>query len=256
MGSKLFYPGNVLDAARERIEWVFDTFGLVAVSVSGGKDSTVLFELAYAEAERRQQTITVFFLDQESEYQGSVDTVRGIMARPWVRACWYQVPLRMTNATSYRAEFFHAWQPEQAWMRAKEATAMTQAPGAPDRFYPFMEWFERQMGEDACLMIGLRGDEALNRYRAVSKHPAVPGKSWTSKGQGGSVLAYPLYDWHVSDIWRFIGREQVAYNPVYDKLYWLGVPEKEQRVSFLLHEHSFQSLTYLRAIEPDILPVN
>lgn len=33
---------NVLEAAQQRIAWVFDTFPRIYVSFSGGKDSTVM----------------------------------------------------------------------------------------------------------------------------------------------------------------------------------------------------------------------
>lgn len=44
---------NVLDAARARMAMVFDRFERVEVSVSGGKDSTVLLHLAQQEGLRR-----------------------------------------------------------------------------------------------------------------------------------------------------------------------------------------------------------
>ena len=37
---------DVLTAARERISYIFDNFEKIIVSVSGGKDSTVLCHLA------------------------------------------------------------------------------------------------------------------------------------------------------------------------------------------------------------------
>lgn len=37
---KRYLGQNVLDAARSRIKWVFDTFPKIYISFSGGKDST------------------------------------------------------------------------------------------------------------------------------------------------------------------------------------------------------------------------
>ena len=51
---KIYLKQNVLEAARERIAWVFDEFdGEIEVAFSGGKDSTVILELALEEAEKR-----------------------------------------------------------------------------------------------------------------------------------------------------------------------------------------------------------
>lgn len=64
---------SVLDAARERIAFVFDHFKEVHVSISGGKDSTVLAHLALIEARRRNRKVGLFFLDEEVVYQSTVD---------------------------------------------------------------------------------------------------------------------------------------------------------------------------------------
>ncbi len=47
---------NVLRAAVERINWVFDTFAEICLSFSGGKDSTVLFHLV-ADIARRKNDV-------------------------------------------------------------------------------------------------------------------------------------------------------------------------------------------------------
>ena len=41
---------NVLEAARQRIAWTFDTFEKISVSFSAGKDSTVMLHLVMDEA--------------------------------------------------------------------------------------------------------------------------------------------------------------------------------------------------------------
>ncbi len=252
-GRKIFVGLDVLEAARRRVAWTFEHYERVVVSVSGGKDSTVLFELAHAEAVRRDRQVFLFFLDQEAEYQASIDVVTGMMARPNVVPMWFQVPLRMTNATSYVDEFFYAWDPaaEDRWMRRPVPIAVREAPGAPDRFYPFIGWVEARFGEGTAFLVGLRADEALNRFRAVTRHPAVPGVPWTSKAAGGAVSVYPIYDWAFDDVWTFLGRFGVAYNRVYDWMYAREFGINEMRVSFLLHEHSFNSMTTLQEFEPE-----
>jgi len=66
---------NVLEAARERIAFVFEHYEDIIVSISGGKDSTVLAHLALSEAHKRERRIGVHFLDEEVVYQSSVDQV-------------------------------------------------------------------------------------------------------------------------------------------------------------------------------------
>ncbi len=42
---KIALGKNVLEAAQERVQWIFDTFEQITLSFSGGKDSTALFHL-------------------------------------------------------------------------------------------------------------------------------------------------------------------------------------------------------------------
>lgn len=57
---QLYLQQNVLQAARDRIGWVFSNFKTVKVSISGGKDSTVLAELCWREAQERGRLLHVF----------------------------------------------------------------------------------------------------------------------------------------------------------------------------------------------------
>ncbi|EFL6815167.1 TPA: phosphoadenosine phosphosulfate reductase family protein [Escherichia coli] len=59
---------NVLRAAVERINWVFDTFEEICLSFSGGKDSTVLFHLVADIARRKKRRFSVLFIDWEAQY--------------------------------------------------------------------------------------------------------------------------------------------------------------------------------------------
>ena len=250
-GRKISLPQNVLDAATERISMLFDRYENIVYSVSGGKDSTVLAELVQREASRRGRAVHPFFLDQEAEYESTIEIIRRIMYGKGVIPHWLQCPVRMTNATSYEEEFLYAWGPGEEWMRAKEPIAITEATGAPDRFYPLIDWFERQWGPDTAFLVGLRSEESLNRFGAVTRNPGVDNINWSSKGSGHIVKFYPLYDWTFEDIWTFIGTEGVPYNRVYDWMWVKGHNIQEMRVSNLVHERAFKINADLQEFEPN-----
>lgn len=250
---KVHLQETVLEAARARIVNVFDRFEHVHASVSGGKDSLVLFFLALAEARRRGRPLHVFFLDQEAEYAATIDVIRWMMSQPGVVPLWYQVPLYLTNATSYLVDQLYAWGPGEPWMREKEPGAIGAIEGKyPQRFYPFFEWWEREQPAGSAFLVGLRAEEGVTRFRAVTKHPGLPDLPWSSKTKrAGSVKLYPLYDWGMGDVWKLIRDEALPYNRVYDALYALGHGVyNTMRVSNLIHEIAFRSLAELALIEP------
>ena len=252
--NKTYRDQNVLEAARERISWIFDRFERVQVSVSSGKDSGVVWHLARTEAVRRGRTIEVFFLDQEAEYQATVDQMRVMMSAKGVVPRWYQVPIYMTNATSYEQDALYAWGPGEQWMREKEPTSIHSIDDEyPQRFYPFFEWIEKTAPAGTAFLVGLRAEEGIDRFRAVVKHPGVDGVPWTTRTKNpDNFKCYPIYDWGMGDVWRLTHTENIPYNRIYDLRWAMGCGVyNDNRVSNLIHEMSFRSLPDLAALEPE-----
>ena len=102
---------TVLDAARERLAFIFDHFETVIVSVSGGKDSTVLAHLSLTEAARRGRKVGINFIDEEVVFQSTVDQVEHLMGLfPEATAkLWLQVPFNLTNSCSTTEGQLHCW---------------------------------------------------------------------------------------------------------------------------------------------------
>jgi predicted phosphoadenosine phosphosulfate sulfurtransferase len=256
---KLYLQKNVLQAAQERISWLFSSFKNVVVSVSGGKDSTVTFELAWRHAQEIGRDVHVFFLDQEAEYANTIGIVRGMYDRPGVIPHWWQSPFKMSNATSYEEPLFHAWGEGLEWMREREPGKDSFKDEVPIKahkrncaaFYHMVEYSEQQWGADTALLIGLRSEESLNRYGAVTRNPGIEGVNWCSKSTGKAFKFYPIYDWTFEDIWTYIGNESVPYNKVYDWMYVKGFRIPSIRVSNLIHENAFGCLTTLHEFEPE-----
>lgn len=251
---KQYRDESVLDAARARMRFVFDRFERVFVSVSGGKDSGVLARLALDEAQARGRTIGLFFLDQEAEYQATVDLMRDLMAQPGVDPLWYQVPIYMTNATSYEQDMLYAWGPGEEWMREREPASIHKIDADyPQRFYDFFDWWENQQPDGSAFLVGLRAEEGIKRFRAVTKNPGMPDVKWSSKTKKpNSFKMYPIYDWGIGDVWKFTADERVPYNRIYDLRFAMGCGTyNDNRVSNLIHEMAFRSLVDLAALEPD-----
>lgn len=262
------YTGKtVLEAARERIAFVFDHFENIIVSVSGGKDSTVLAHLALSEAHRRGRRIGVFLLDEEVMYQSSVEQVEYLMAMfpEATKRMWLQVPFYLTNATSLVEGQLQCWEPgeHKIWMRPKRADAVKARPWGPEHekignaakgfgFYDAIAAFER-LHAGAAFLVGLRAaGESPNRWRAVVKNPVTIGgrKVFWGTRREQSVSLYPIYDWNVHDVWRYIHDERLRYSKIYDYQFRKGYPVNEMRVSSLIHERAFRSICDLPEFEP------
>lgn len=242
---------NTLKAARERISFVFDEFKDINVSISSGKDSTVLFYLCVQEAEKRGRKITAFFQDQEAEYNSSINLMQIMMRHPSVKPAWYQVPIYMTNATSTTDYFLYAWGEGEKWMREKDPLAIHSIKEEyPKRFYDFFRWYEKK-NPDAAYLIGLRADESIMRYRAVTKHAGYKNLKWSTL-DGGIKKFYPIYDWTIHDVWKFIYEFNLPYNKIYDLMYQSNYSiYSGMRVSNLIHEKSYKCLVDLPKFEPE-----
>lgn len=251
--AKIFLEQNVLDAARERISMVFDNFENIIVSISGGKDSTALYWLAMEEAKKRQKPIGIFFLDQEAEYQATIDQIENLMQHPLAIPMWYQVPIRMTNATSFQKDMLYAWGKGENWIREKHPMAIHSIERKyPKRFYNFFHWLESTT-KDTAFLIGLRAEEGINRVRAAIKNPGWNNVMWSKKTKSLSTFRfYPIYDWGMGDVWKYIYENGFGYNAIYDKMYSAnhGV-YNTMRVSNLIHEKSFYCLADLQTLEPE-----
>lgn len=258
---------NVLVAARERIGFVFDHFESIIVSISGGKDSTVLAHLALVEAQRRQRRIGLHFLDEEVVYQSSVEQVDYLMDLfpENVSKLWLQIEFHLTNATSVAEGQLVCWEAgkHKEWMRAKKAFAIQHRMWAPESqtvrdknkgfgFYDVIENFERCY-KDTAFLVGLRAaGESPNRWRAMVKNPidvhGVP-VYWGSN-KGANCAMYPIYDWNFHDVWRYIHDEKLRYSKIYDMQFKKGYPINQMRISSLIHERSFKSICDLPEFEP------
>ena len=262
---QIFQHESVLEAARRRIAAAFDDYENICVSVSGGKDSTVLAHLVLTEAKKRDRRVMVFFLDEEVDYEATIDQIRYIMYEMYPDVAvpmWFQFPFALTNATSLEEGQLIAWEPgkHKIWMRSREPRSIHNIPWEAETitirnkvkgfgFYDVIENFESHR-KDTCFFVGLRAIESPNRWGTVSKHPGHKDWCWTTNKVNGNISAYPIYDWYFQDIWKYIYDNNLRYNRIYDLMWKDGIPAQEIRVSSLIHERSFKAIVELPKYEP------
>lgn len=254
---------DVFSAARQRVAWVFDTFGKVSVSFSGGKDSTVLLHLAAEEARRRRRRIGCLFVDWEAQFSATIKHVEAMydLYADVLDPYWVCLPLTTVNSCSQVEPEWVCWdeRKEAVWVRRPPARAITDPDSLSfyrDRmtFEEFAPAFGRWYAGDAltCHLVGLRAVESLNRLRAlIQRKSKFDGRAWTTWLGGPAWNAYPLYDWHAADIWTYTAREGKAYNPVYDLMHRAGLTPHQMRIDEPFGDETRRSLWLYHVLEPD-----
>jgi predicted phosphoadenosine phosphosulfate sulfurtransferase len=253
---KIYTSKTVYDAAIERIEWLFDEFEHVVIAFSGGKDSTVVFHLALEVARRRNRLpLTVMWIDQEAEWQATVEQQRYVMTHPDVRPRWYQMPFKLFNATSATEHWLNCWDPaeEARWMRPRETYSIHENVYGCDRFHDMFNAIMRVEYDKTpvCVIGGVRCEESPTRLTALT---SVATYKWATWGKlldkkRGHYTMYPIYDWLLTDVWKAIYDHDWPYNAIYDAQYRYGIAPRDMRVSNVHHETAVQHLFYMQEVE-------
>lgn len=254
---KIYTKKTVLEASLDRIRYLFDEFENVVVGFSGGKDSTVTLQLAlHIAREKNRLPLKVIFVDQEAEWQGTIDYVNEVMANPEIEPYWFQMPMVITNNASSYNRYSKCWDPteEANWIHPKSPMAKTENIYGTERFHDLFEAIFKVEFRDlrSCYLAGVRTEESPKRYVALTDNITYKTITW------GKVLNkkldhytfYPLYDWSYTDIWKYIHDHGIKYNRLYDEFYRHGVSLNDMRISNVHHETAIQSLLLIQEIEP------
>ena len=255
---------NVFEAAKKRIEYLFDEFDYVYVSFSGGKDSGVMLELAALVSKERCKRFGIFHMDYEAQYNFTTEYVKRTLDRFSGIADIYHicVPFKVTTCTSMYQTFWRPWEKSKKdiWVRDMPDGAMTE-----DDFqwlkdtmwdYDFQEEFGEYIASKkgkVCCLVGIRTQESLNRWRALysdKNYKKYKGLQWTNTARE-CVNAYPIFDWTVEDVWIANCKNGWDYNKLYDIYYQAGVPIHKMRVASPFISEGKTSLRLYQVIEPD-----
>ena len=265
---KKYLNQNVFDAAMERLEYCFDQFDNIYVAFSGGKDSGLLLNLSLMVARKRNKKIGVFHLDYEAQYTATTEYVDRVYDSLGddvynLRCC---VPVICPTVTSM---FENHWRP---WDKAKKDIWTRELPGnhlGVDDFdfindgmtdYSFQTdfslwWHNKMNAKKTCVLIGIRADESLNRWRTIASQRNINKynkKPFTTIVFDNVVNCYPIYDWATEDIWTANARYGFNYNKLYDLMYYAGLSIHDMRVASPFMCCAKASLSLYRVIDPHV----
>jgi predicted phosphoadenosine phosphosulfate sulfurtransferase len=238
---KVQLDADVWTLALERTRYLYRQFDHVAVSFSGGKDSTATLQVALEVAhELGRLPLDVVFYDEEAIPPETVEYARRVAERPDVSFRWECLPVRHRNACSVSSPEWSPWAPEvrELWCRELPPEAITTGPDFPEdpEARPSIPEYGARLFDPGTYgnvveLTGMRAAESLMRARAVRKHK---GENFIVKDYhgwdfGNVWFAYPIYDWSTADVWRAPARMGWDYNRAYDVMEMLGLTPHQQR---------------------------
>ena len=277
---KVYRDINVYDAALKRYQIVFDEFDNYYVSVSGGKDSSIMLQLMAQEARKAGKKFSVLYIDLEAQYQATIEHVNELVdiTKDVVdHFYWCALPLSLRNAVSAIQPKWMCWDKKEKkkWVREyptkrKDVDLITE-DSLPDGWgwfrkgmefeefiLYFAKWFNRISGGKSAAGIGIRSDESLNRFRTITNQSKEKFKDypWTTRIHCKSEVLncwnfYPLYDWRTEDDWTAVAKYDLKFNQIYELMYKNGVPIHEQRLCQPYGDDQRKGLNQFRYLEPE-----
>tara|TARA_Y100001973_G_C5188352_1_gene329295 strand:+ start:574 stop:1815 length:1242 start_codon:yes stop_codon:yes gene_type:complete len=258
---------NVLEAAKKRIEWSFDNFEKLYISLSGGKDSTVMMHLVCKEAIKRRRKVGVFIVDLEGQYEMTINTIRELIKKYEfiIDVYWICLPISLRNAVSVYEPKWICWDDnkKEDWIREMPKEAISDVDYFPFfekgmEFEEFMvlfgQWYANN--KKCGAFVGIRTDESLNRYRTIasSTKTKLQGMQYTTQVIKNEHLynLYPIYDWKTSDIWVYHSRyKDDNYNKLYDLMGKAGLSIHQMRLCQPYGDDQRRGLWLFHLIEPN-----
>ena len=260
--AKKYLDINVYDAAKQRIEYVFDNFPKIYVSFSGGKDSTVMLHMVMEEAIKRDRKVGVLLIDLEGQYKITIEHIQEMydLYADHVEPYWICLPIALRNAVSQYQPKWTAWGDGVEWIRQPPKMAITDRNYFPfyhydmefEEFVPkFGEWYGQ--GKLTACFVGIRSDESLNRYRTIvsNKKSMFEGKRFTTWCGKGVYNIYPIYDFKTADIWIYAAKFNKPYNKLYDYMHLAGLTIHQMRICQPYGDDQRKGLWLFHIIEPE-----
>ncbi len=263
---KIYKKMNVLDAALERLRFVFQEFDHVYFSVSGGKDSSVMVQLAERVAAELHCSYDVLYIDFEAQYEHTIRHIEELKTLGHIGVFYHvALPIALRNAVSTLQPKWICWDEtaQELWVRPLPKDAITQRqcpwewfrPGEEfEEFVPqFACWYQQQHGGLTACCVGIRADESLNRFHTIAfpdSKEEYAGQPWTTRIAAQVYNAYPIYDWRTEDIWGAVSQLGLKSNEIYEMMYKNGLSIHRQRLCQPYGDDQRNGLDQFRALEP------
>lgn len=265
MSKKVYINKSVLEASKERISIIFDNFERIYISFSGGKDSSVMTHLVLDEAKKRNRVVGLLIIDLEAQYSETIKHIENMVEiyKDNIDLHWFCGELLLRNAVSDFEPKWVCWDESKKDIWVREKPKLASDLTKYDFYIPKMEfeefmvlfgkWYSK--GLETSGFIGIRSDESLHRYRAITSNKnglMFNGYKWTTKISSNVYNVYPIYDWRTEDIWIYhLKNPNLEYNKIYDLMTRAGVKFSNQRLCQPFGDDQKRGLWLYHLLEPN-----
>lgn len=261
---------NVYEAAKQRIEYLFNEFENVLVSFSGGKDSGVMLEMAYDYAKENNMLhkLSMVHMDYEAQYQMTTDYVEETFKRMSnIGRYWLCLPIYAQCACRMDAAYWIPWEKSKKDIWCREMPKYDYVVNEDNMDFEikksdfeiprdFYRSFIEKKGRTVSL-VGIRMQESYARQKVIRSMEGT-----ISKYKGNNYIvdnvandnlftAYPLYNWKTEDIWIYNAKFCKPYNRLYDLFYRAGQSIDSMRVASPFNDCGIHTLKLYKVIDPN-----
>ncbi len=269
---KKYLEKNVLDATMERLEIIFSEFENVYFCVSGGKDSSVMVQLANMGDEKLNKKFDVLYIDFEAQYRKTIEHIYDLKTLSQIRDFYHiALPMALRNAVSVLQPKWICWEEKSKdiWVRDLPEDSINihnchfewfrEGEEFEEFILQFADWYQKKYNTKVACGIGIRTDESINRFRTIAfqeRKTTYKDYRWTTKVKIQEKHIdvynfYPIYDWRVEDIWGAVSRLDLKFNEIYELMYKNGLSIYEQRLCQPYGDDQRNGLDQFRALEYD-----
>lgn len=220
---------RLVDRTLTEIEAALEGRGPVAVSFSGGKDSTVALDLI----RRVRPDARAVFFDSGLEHQETYEIVKRLGVDTMAPERPLLEVLKAGGYWGYRGpDADLSYNYDHIEMYYERPTSL----------------YVAEHGIEVTVL-GLRKDESAGRSIGIRRR----GHFYQHQ-RSGTWRLLPLARWTHDDVWAYIADRQLPYNAVYDRMARFGVPRVQWRVSCLIDIGGARlgRFSWFRQMFPDI----
>jgi predicted phosphoadenosine phosphosulfate sulfurtransferase len=175
---------------------------------------------------------------------------------------WFCGEILLRNAVSDYEPKWCAWDEDKKDIWVRDKPCLASDLNQYSFYFPKMEFEELMVifgdwysqGEPTAAFIGIRSDESLHRYRAITSLKnglMFNNRKWTTLIGKNVFNIYPIYDWRTEDIWLFHARNpDLCHNRIYDMMTKAGVKFSNQRLCQPFGDDQKKGLWLYHILEP------